>query len=201
MIAIPSIFQWLFLVKDPFSPFGDNRSEQVMYILYITCGKPIFFCGLTIVIIFCLLNKLKWITTVVGNYIWGPMTEISYSAYLIHYFVIVWFYSGLMQTLYISIPDLAFTSASVIFLSFSLAVPFAFIIEIPSRNLIELILTGIYKRAEVNSTKDTDSSEKISGNNFTIQAHTVDVFSNKGQKLKAVMQPVTIPKEAVEDEK
>jgi hypothetical protein len=63
----------------------------------------------------------------------------------VHFFIIVWYYSSLIQTLYISIPDLLFTSIAVIFTSYSLAIPFAFLIEIPSRNLMELILDTMKK--------------------------------------------------------
>lgn len=52
LVALPSVFQWLVLVKDPFLPFQTNSAEKVMYILYITLGKPLFFAGLTIIIVF-----------------------------------------------------------------------------------------------------------------------------------------------------
>jgi hypothetical protein len=69
LIFCPSLFQWLILVKDTFSD-KNSGTQKSMYILYMTLGKPIYFLGLIIVVIFCLLKKLKWITSVIGNYIW-----------------------------------------------------------------------------------------------------------------------------------
>jgi peptidoglycan/LPS O-acetylase OafA/YrhL len=159
LIFIPSIFQWLHIAQNSFGPENSSTSKT-MYILYITLGKPIYFTGLIIVTIFCLLNKLKWITTIVGNYIWGPLTELSYSAYLMHFFIIVWYFSSLEQTMFISIPDLIFTSVAVIFVSFAIAVPFSFLIEIPSKNLMELIL---FTMKRYQNKEEVDESDAKAG--------------------------------------
>lgn len=131
-----------------------------MYILYITLGKPIYFAGLTVVVVFCLLNKLKWITIIVGNYVWGPLTELSYSAYLVHYFIIVWYYGSVIQTQYIIN---LFTSVAVIFSSFAFAIPLAFLIEIPSKNLMELILLAM-KRYQTSEETDENDAKASSSN-------------------------------------
>ena len=178
LIILPSIFQWLIMVRDTFE--GDGSTGKTMYILYISLGMPIYFTGLVIVSIFCLLNKLKWITIFVGNYIWGPMTELSYSAYLVHFFVIVWYYSSLVQTLFISIPDLLFTSVAVIFTSFAMAIPFSFLIEIPSKNIMELILFTMkrYQNAEENDETDkkggTSSGKEKAGYATSTSINNVD---------------------------
>ena len=168
MIAFPSIFQWVFLSGDSLSPFNITSKEKTFYIIYITVCKPIYFFGFIVIIIFWLLNKLKWITTVLGNYVWGPLSELSYSAYMIHYFVIIYYYGSLLQTLYISIPDMVFTSLAVGFLSIATAIPFAFLIEIPSRNLMELILFTMrrYRNEDEsleNDAKNTTSDGKNTG--------------------------------------
>ena len=160
LIIIPSIFQWLIIVKETLTSEGQNKANT-MYILYISLGKPIYFLGLIIVVIFCLLRKLKWITIIVGNYSWGLLTELSYSAYLMHFFIIVWYYSSLTQTLFINIPDLIFTSVAVVFTSFIVAIPFSFLIEIPSKNLMELILFTMKKYRD---TKDEEENEDNAGN-------------------------------------
>lgn len=162
LIIVPSLFQWLFLTGDSFSPFKYNQNEKTLYILYIVLCKPIYLIGLTIVIIFCLLNKLKWITAILGAYVWGPLSELSYSAYMIHYFVIIYYYGSLLQTLYISIPDLIFTSLAVSFISFAFAIPFAFLIEIPSRNLMELVLFTMKNIKTEDESLENDAKQTTS---------------------------------------
>ena len=189
MILLPSLFQWLILVKDTFET-ENGGTQKTMYILYITLGKPIYFAGIIIVVVFCLLNKLKWITTVVGNYVWGPLTELSYSAYLVHYFIIVWYYSSLHQTLFISIPDLLFTSIAVIFTSYAYSTPFAFLIEIPSKNLMELILFTMkrYQNAEENEENEakatnSESKNKIGYGTSTSGTNQENAFSSNSANL------------------
>lgn len=91
-----------------------------------------------------------------GNYCWGPLTELSYSAYLVHFFIIVWYYSSLTQTLFINIPDLVFTGVAVIVTSFVVAIPFSFLIEIPSKNLMELILFTMKKYRDTNAVDENE---------------------------------------------
>ena len=167
-MAVPSIFQWVFLSYDSLSPFNVTSKEKTFYIIYITVWKPVYFFGFTVIIVFCLLNKLKWITTVLGNYVWGPFSELSYSAYMIHFFVIIYYYGSLLQTLYISIPDMVFTSLAIWFLSIATAIPFAFLVEIPSKNLMELILATMqrYRNEDEsleNDAKNTTSDGKNTG--------------------------------------
>eukprot|EP00344_Euplotes_crassus_P009074 CAMPEP_0197002616 /NCGR_PEP_ID=MMETSP1380-20130617/7078_1 /TAXON_ID=5936 /ORGANISM="Euplotes crassus, Strain CT5" /LENGTH=709 /DNA_ID=CAMNT_0042420825 /DNA_START=145 /DNA_END=2271 /DNA_ORIENTATION=- len=207
LIIIPSIFQWLIIARETLTN-DMSGSAKTMYILYLTLGRPIYFTGLVIIILFCLLNKLKWITIIVGNYSWGPMTELSYSAYLMHFFIIVWYYSSLSQTLFINIPDLLFTGVAVIVTSFLVAIPFSFLIEIPSKNLMELILFTMkrYRRSSIEEEKEgkagnSSSREKIGFNvsNSGIKENNVsnasanlmflsgaipDVGENKKKKLK-----------------
>mmetsp|Transcript_852 Transcript_852/g.1009 ORF Transcript_852/g.1009 Transcript_852/m.1009 type:complete len:211 (-) Transcript_852:23-655(-) len=208
MIALPSIFQWLILMREPFNSENES-SVQAMYMVYVTVGKPLYFFGLIIIVVFCLLNKLKWITTIIGNYIWGPLTELSYSAYLVHFFIIVWYYSSLTQTLFINIPDLLFTSVAVIFASFVVAIPFSFLIEIPSKNLMELILLTMKKYRDNEEEEEIDAkannssgrekvgfttSSNANADNYVSNASAnlmflsgtfpEDLKDNKGSKLK-----------------
>lgn len=187
LIALPSIFQWLILIKETLNNDGDGA--KAMYIVYITLGKPIYFTGLIIVVIYCLLNKLKWITLIIGNYVWGPLTELSYSAYLVHFFIIVWYYSSLTQTLFINIPDLIFTSVAVIFASFIVAIPFSFLIEIPSKNLMELILFTMkkYRDSEEEDEVDIKAANSMgkdkSGFGNTSNANAENKVSNASANL------------------
>jgi hypothetical protein len=169
-IFVPSIFQWLHLQSHSFEE--DKSAGKTMYIVYITLGKLIYFAGFIIVTIYCLLNKLKWITAIVGNYVWGPLTELSYSAYLVHLFVIILYFSSLVQTMFISIPDLMFTSVAIIIVSFTIAIPFSFLIEIPSKNLMELILFTMKRYQSKEEVDDSDAKAGTSSGREKVTSGT-----------------------------
>lgn len=117
------------------------------------------------------------------------MTELSYSAYLVHYFVIVWYYSSLMQTLYISIPDLAFTAIAIIFTSFAISIPFAFLIELPSKNLMELILFTMKKYQNVDESEEDAKNTTSDGKNTGIRDNNISAASANLMFLSGVISP------------
>lgn len=51
LVVIPSIFQWLLLAKETLT--GEiTGSAKAMYMVYLTLGRPIYFTGLIIIVLF-----------------------------------------------------------------------------------------------------------------------------------------------------
>lgn len=97
LIEIPILFQYFNLSYIP-NVIDKNvrlgRFPLGVQYLYVIFSKFFFLTGCVIILLLCMTNKLQWLRTMLGSYIWGPIQELSYSAYLIHYLIIMWYYNS-----------------------------------------------------------------------------------------------------------
>ena len=107
--------------------------------IYLIISKPLFFFGLAINLTLAFSGRLRFISAMFGGYFWGPITELSLGAYLLHMFWVVTFFGSMEQTLYITFSDLVVYSIAILIVSFISTLPFAYLWVFPMKNLYQLI--------------------------------------------------------------
>lgn len=96
LIEIPLMFQYYNLQCLPEinakAKYGcASMGFQYLYILF---SKPLFLTGAALLLALCITNKIRWLKMIIGSYVWGPLQELSYSAYMVHFLIIMWFYNS-----------------------------------------------------------------------------------------------------------
>ena len=117
----------------------------------------IYFTGKILLTTPCLVNRSDILRPLLSSHLWHVLEELTTSAYLFHFMVVVWFFASRDQNTIITMPYVIEVSISACFMSYICAVPFYLLVERPFRNFLDLILfprATIFKRS-----KDVDDEE------------------------------------------
>ncbi len=76
-----------------------NRAENI---LYQASSRIIWALALGFVIFSCVMNGGGFVNDILSWTIWTPLSRLSFSAYLIHFNVINWYYGSQKNTIFYS---------------------------------------------------------------------------------------------------
>ena len=117
-----------------------------------------FTFGLSLLFLLCLANKTQWLKTMLASNFWRLLSDLFYCAYLVHFLIIRWYFSNTRTGFYINSRELIITSLAIFIFSYVIAMPFAFLVELPSRNMVGLILFTMHKVRHGDSEEEDDES-------------------------------------------
>ena len=117
-----------------------------------------FIFGLSLLFLLCLANKTQWLKTMLSSNFWRLLSDLFYCAYLVHFLIIRWYFANKRTAFYINSRELIITSLAIFIFSYVIALPFAFLVELPSRNMVGLILFTMNKVRHSDSEEEDDES-------------------------------------------
>jgi len=120
--------------------FVNNNWTTLENALYNTFSRPFFITGLIFVMLPLLVGHGKPLQTFLGGSFWTPLARLTYSVYLLHVLIIVWFFFRLRQNFYANNAFLTFIFFAVLIMSHLLAVPFTLLLEVPSLSFEKIFL-------------------------------------------------------------
>ena len=95
-----------------------------------------------------------------GSNFWRLLSDLYYCAYLVHFLIIRWYFSQTRTGYVINSRELIITSLAIFIFSYVIALPFAFLVELPSRNMIGLILFTMHKVRHGESEEEEDEVQE-----------------------------------------
>lgn len=136
--------------------------------LYYTISPIVFYSGLTLVLLPCLIGVSSILKPMMNSHLWHIMEELTFNAYLIQYLIVVWFFASREQNTLLSAGYILQITVSSWILSYLVAVPFYMIVERPFKNFLDLILfpkSSIFKKQkDLDDDDDDDSSDSSTDN-------------------------------------
>ena len=97
------------------------------------------------------------------SHFWHILEELSFSAYLLQYKIIVWFFASRQGDVILTTPFIFLLAVSVFVFSYFLSIPYYILFERPIKNILDLILfpkQSIFKRrkdVEEDSEEETET--------------------------------------------
>lgn len=111
-----------------------------------------------------MVNVSNYMRPLMDSHLWHILEELTFSAFLLHYILLAWFFASRSQDTILSMNYIFMVTMSSCFISYLLAVPFYLLVEKPFRNFMDLILfpkSTIFKRKkDVDDDEDEEEEEE-----------------------------------------
>ena len=120
-----------------------------------------------------------------NSHLWHVLEELTYSAYLLNFMIVMWFFGSREQNLVLSMSYLFQITISSCILSYLGAIPFYLLIERPFRNFLDLIFfprSSIFKKTK---DIDDDESEEDTEDEQDVNEVKIDGLINKSDISKS----------------
>ena len=118
--------------------------------------------GKILVVTPVLVNRSDVFKPFLNNHLWLVLEELTCSAYLLHYMIVIWFFASRESNIILSMSFVLQTTISSCIISYLCAIPFYLSVERPFRNFLDLILfprAAIFKKSKDVEDEDTTEDE------------------------------------------
>ena len=121
------------------------------------------------------INNSDVLKPLMSSHLWHVLEELTYSAFLIQFLVVVWFFASRNQNTLISISYIFHVTISSCLISYLIGIPFYLLVERPFKNFLDLILfpkSSIFKKKKDLDSEDsssTDEDEDAAGPDALVQ--------------------------------
>ena len=75
-----------------------------------------------------------------GGYLWQPLARLSFTVYLVHFVVTMWYFGTTRSAIHVSFTSATVSFFSCLILSFLTAIPFCMLFELPFMNIEKWLL-------------------------------------------------------------
>eukprot|EP00347_Sterkiella_histriomuscorum_P003458 403364220 len=126
---------------------------------YNAFGQVIFFFGIILILLPSLVNSSVYLRPLMDSHLWHVLEELTFSAYILHYLVVVWFFASRQQDVILSMAYIFMVTISSCIFAYIGSVPFYLLVERPFRNFLDLILfprSSIFKKQKDVEDEETD---------------------------------------------
>merc|ERR1712136_233434 len=135
--------------------------------LYNSVNRPSWSFCLSWIVIACSCGYGGYVTSLLDWPIFMPLSKLTYSAYLVHYFVLQWYLAIQDAPLRLSTMNLTYYILGSIFVTFALAYILAVLIEWPTIGIIKLIFPRAKSKRESEKQDDSHQLEMMTKNEET----------------------------------
>ncbi|CDW85512.1 UNKNOWN [Stylonychia lemnae] len=164
LILFPLLIQLSNVACVDQSPVPDMTFKALNYCwpplvsaFYNVLCQPMFFTGIILVIIPSMINLSDILRPLVSSHLFQILEELTYSAYLLHFVIVSWYFASREQDIILTLSYLFQIGIASAMFSYLISIPFYVLCERPCRNFIDLILFP--KNTIFKKVKDVDDEE------------------------------------------
>ena len=119
---------------------GVRKVSQIPSDIFNTFHRTLFVGSMGLFLSGAMVGRMSFMRGLFGGKLWAPWAKITFTAYLLHIFVLCWLFFQNKGALYITIPNIFFYSFTTFLITVILSVPVTLVIESPILQLERLLL-------------------------------------------------------------
>ncbi|CDW80987.1 UNKNOWN [Stylonychia lemnae] len=131
--------------------------------IYNGLAQYIYFLGLSCILLPSMANCSNILRPLLDSHFWHVLEELTFSAYILHFLVITWYFASRQQDILLSVGLIFTTTLSSFIFSYIMSIPFYLLVERPFKNFLDLILfpksTIFKKQKDIEDEETEDESE------------------------------------------
>ena len=120
--------------------------------------------GATMFLLPSMVNSSTVLRPLMDSHLWHVLEELTFSAYILHYLVVIYFFASRNQDTLLSMSFFFMVTISSCIASYLLSIPFYLLVERPFKNFLDLILfpkSSIFKRQkDIEDDEETDEDSE-----------------------------------------